>query len=298
MADKNKRTGLAPHVTDTAGDDFERVVIKFFNPAKGIGFLSQDSGPDVAFAVQKVSLPKLGPLIGDLAGTAETLFVRFSPDRKYLTEVRITTDDTATDKNLSPNMQRAIDLMLGKAPYAVLDESSKQLALEALKKAAGNPSVAKSPQPDTDKIVALPVTPEQKDEGRSNEPLLRYLNAKNIPHAMLSETAAEIERLVGKKLAAAVKRPRWDDRAKYPELQFLPAPEFLKRVWADQIGPTGEIEKELVRRQDRALMIAVEGYIKNRQRREIDAGAAHGLKLIARGYGGRKPGKKAKVTQK
>ena len=131
-----------------------------------------------------------------------------------------------------------------------------------------------------------------------NEPLLLYLKAKNVPSALLPETAAEIERLVRKKLAAAVNRPQWDDRAKYPELAFLPAPEFLKRVWADQIGPTGEIEKELVRRQDRALMIAVEGYIKNRQRREIDAGAAHGLKLIARGYGGRKPGKKATVTQK
>ncbi len=292
MAEKKKPTGLAPRPSDAGSDGFERVVIKWFNSAKGVGFLSREDGePDAAFALEKAALPKLSPLIGDLAGTGESLFVRFSPDRKYVTEVRITTDQA---KDLPPNMQRAIDLMLGKAPYAVLDESSKQLALEALKKAAGSRSVAESPQPGVDKIVPVPVTPEPKKEGQPNEPLLHYLKVKNIPSEMLSETAAEIERLVGKKLAAAVKRPQWDDRAKYPELQFLPAPEFLKRVWADQIGPTGEIEKELVRRQDRALMIAVEGYIKNRQRRANDAGAAHGLKLIARGYGGRKPGKKVR----
>ena len=144
-------------------------------------------------------------------------------------------------------------------------------------------------QSDASKMARVPGTLEQKDEGRLNEPLLRYLKAKKIPPEMWSDTAAEIEGVVRKKLAAAVKRPQWDDRAKYPELQFLPAPAFLKRVWADQISPTGEIEKDMVRRQDRSLMIAVEGYIKNRQRREIDAGAAQGLKLIARGYGGRKP---------
>ena len=291
MADKNKRTGLSSPRSETGSHGFERVVIKWFNPAKGVGFLGrEDGGPDMAFSLERASLPALSRLIAEL-DSGEAVLVRFSPNRKHVTEIRRSAPkDRAQDSDLYSR------LALGKVSYT-LDKSSEQLALEALKKAAGNPSVAKSPQPDADKIVALPVTPEQKDEGRSNEALLHYLKAKHIPPEMWSDTAAEIEKLIRMKLAAAVKRPRWDDRATYPELQFLPAPEFLKRVWADQIGPTGEIEKELVRRQDRALMIAVEGYIKNRQRREIDAGAAHGLKLIARGYGGRKPGKKAKVTQ-
>lgn len=126
-----------------------------------------------------------------------------------------------------------------------------------------------------------------------SEPLLAYLKEMDVPRSKWEEAAEAVERLT-RKFSGPVDRPRWEDRAKYSELEFLPAPEFLKRVWADQISPTGEIEKELVRRQDSALMIAVEGYIKNRQRRAIDAGAAKGLKLIARGYGGRKARKKSR----
>jgi hypothetical protein len=126
---------------------------------------------------------------------------------------------------------------------------------------------------------------EKKDEGRLNEPLLRYLKAKKIPPEMWSDTAAEIERVITKKLAAAVKRPRWDDRAKYPELQFLPAPEFLKRVWADQIGPKGEVDKTLIRQIDRPLIKTVEAYVANRQRRNRDAGQVKGLRLLSRAKG-------------
>jgi hypothetical protein len=126
---------------------------------------------------------------------------------------------------------------------------------------------------------------EKKDEGRLNEPLLRYFKAKKIPPEMWSDTAAEIERVITKKLAAAVKRPRWDDRAKYPELQFLPAPEFLKRVWADQIGPKGEVDKTLIRQIDRPLIKTIEAYVANRQRRNRDAGQVKGLRLLSRAKG-------------
>jgi hypothetical protein len=121
---------------------------------------------------------------------------------------------------------------------------------------------------------------EKKDEGRLNEPLLRYLKAKKIPPEMWSDTAAEIERLVGKKLAAAVARPLWDDRGQYPELAKLSAPEFLKRVWADQIGVDGTIEKEFVRHMDPKLMGNVEKYVAKREEREQDAGDAVGLRFI------------------
>ena len=99
---------------------------------------------------------------------------------------------------------------------------------------------------------------------------------------MWSDTAAEIERLIGKKLAAAVARPLWDDRAKYPKLANLSAPLFLKRVWADQIGADGTIEKEFIRQNDRSLMGTVDNYITTRERRRQDAGDAEGLRFITR----------------
>ncbi len=126
-----------------------------------------------------------------------------------------------------------------------------------------------------------------------SEPLLKYLRELDVPRSKWQVAAEAVERLV-RDFSGPLDRPRWEDRAKYSELEFLPAPAFLKRVWADKISPTGEIEKELVRRQDPALMVAVEGYVKNRQRRAVDVGAAEGLKLISRGYGGRKPSKKSR----
>ena len=137
--------------------------------------------------------------------------------------------------------------------------------------------------------------PDNPSEGTYlvSEPLLKYLRELDVPRSKWQVAAEAVERLV-RDFSGPLNRPRWEVRAKYSELEFLPAPAFLKRVWSDQISPTGQIEKELVRRQDPALMVAVEGYVKNRQRRAIDAGAAEGLKLIARGYGGRKPRKKAR----
>ena len=143
--------------------------------------------------------------------------------------------------------------------------------------------------------IVVSSNPDNPSEGTYlvSEPLLKYLRELDVPRSKWQVAAEAVERLV-RDFSGPLNRPRWEDRAKYSELEFLPAPAFLKRVWSDQISPTGQIEKELVRRQDPALMVAVEGYVKNRQRRAIDAGAAEGLKLIARGYGGRKPRKKAR----
>ena len=145
----------------------------------------------------------------------------------------------------------------------------------------------------TDLVVSS--NPNNPSEGTYlvSEPLLKYLQELDVPRSKWQVAAEAVERLV-RDFSGPLDRPRWEDRAKYSELEFLPAPAFLKRVWADQISPIGEIEKELVRRQDPALMVAVEGYVKNRQRRANDAGAADGLKLISRGYGGRKPSKKSR----
>ncbi len=268
MAEKNKPTGLPPRVPETGSHGFERVVIKWFNPAKGIGFFSGNGGPDTAFALEKAARPTLSQLIGALE-TGEAVLVRFSPDRKHVTEIRrLPAKDRAEDADLYARIAS------GKVPFT-LDESSKQLALEALKKASARRNEAfQEPLPAR--------APELKDQVRLDDPLQQYLKDKNIPPALWSDTAAAIERLVGKKLAAAVARPLWDDRAQYPALANLSAPEFLKRVWADQIGADGTIEKELVRQNDRSLMGKVDNYISTRHRRGQDAGDAKGLRFIAR----------------
>ena len=283
MADKDKRTGLAPPVADTGSHGVERVVIKSFDFAKGSGILNRDDGPDVAFALRKALLPTLGEII-DGWGTGVPLLVRFTPDGKYVTEIRGIAGDRAED--LEPKLRVVFDPMLKKAFYS----GPMHLAVEMLNKPSKSQPVVKSPQshepiakkPAPDNIVPIPGKPERKDEGRLNEPLLRYLKAKNVPPAMWSDTAAEIERLIGKKLAAAVARPLWDDRAKYPKLANLSAPLFLKRVWADQIGADGTIEKEFIRQNDRSLMGTVDNYITTRERRRQDAGDAEGLRFITR----------------
>ena len=284
MAEKKKPTGLPPHASDKESHGFERVVVKWFNPAKGVGFFGrEDGGPDTAFSLERASVPALSRLIGELE-SGESVLVRFSSDRKYVTEIR-----RSAPKDRAQNSDLYARLALGEVSYT-LDKSSEQLAREALNKALGKPMVEVEPatheeiakKPDSDKIVSVPGTPEQKDEGRLNEPLLRYLKAKNIPPEMWSDTAAEIERLIGKKLSATVPRPLWDDRAKYPELANLSAPQFLKRVYADLIASDGTIEKAVVRQKDSALMGRVDNYIATREKRHQDAGDAAGLNFIAR----------------
>jgi hypothetical protein len=123
---------------------------------------------------------------------------------------------------------------------------------------------------------------EQEDEGTITDALVAYFEAKNLPRELWEPTAAEIERVVRKQVNASRPRPLWDERARYPELAHLPAPEFLKRVWADAIASDGSIEKETIRQKDRALMATVEAYVANRQRRNLDAGLAKGLQFITR----------------
>ena len=123
---------------------------------------------------------------------------------------------------------------------------------------------------------------DRKDEGSITDELLAYFEAKHLPRDLWEATAAEIERVVRKQIVANEKRPMWSERARYPELAYLPAPEFLKRVWADAIGSDGSIEKDTIRQKDRALMASVEAYIANRERRSLDAGLASGLRLVAR----------------
>ena len=290
MADETKPTA-GPHALGARGLGYEHVVIKDFDPQTGVGLCSRDGEPDQQFIVIQGSLPKLAPLLNELVGTEEIAALRFKRDGKHVTELRWLSEHRFID--IEPHVRLALDVLTGKVPRSVLGKSPEELTKEALNKAAGDQSVVDlarlrkkiAKNADAAKVVAVPGMPEQKEEGRLNEPLLRYLKAKKIPSAMWPETAAEIERLIVKKLVAAEKRPRWDDRAKYPELQFLPAPEFLRRVWADQIGPNGEVDKTLIRQIDRPLIKTVEAYVSNRQRRNRDRGQVKGLQLLSRGKG-------------
>jgi hypothetical protein len=120
----------------------------------------------------------------------------------------------------------------------------------------------------------------KKDEGSLNTSLKQYLREKKIPPELWNETADEIERVIRKQAIKGEARPLWDARARYPELADLSAPEFLKRVWADQIGPDGSIERAAVSQKDKKLLALVDAYIGRRKDRRQDAGAAAGLRFI------------------
>ena len=121
----------------------------------------------------------------------------------------------------------------------------------------------------------------QKDEGDLKEPLEGYLKQKRVPRKLWPKAAAEMERLVRRLLAGNVDRPKWNNRRKHPELEHLSAPEFLKTVWADVIGPDGTIETEIVRNDDVPLMNAVRDYLDNRRTRGLDLGRARGLNIVS-----------------
>jgi hypothetical protein len=57
-----------------------------------------------------------------------------------------------------------------------------------------------------------------KDEGSLNQWPQKYFEEVNLPRSQWTGTAAEIGRVVRKQLIASTERPRWDNRAKYPEL--------------------------------------------------------------------------------
>lgn len=131
-------------------------------------------------------------------------------------------------------------------------------------------------------VVATPAKILERYTSVLNDPILQLLAARNVPRDLWPKAMGEIERLIAKLVTPAPHdRPLWDDRAKYPELATLSAPEFLKRVWADQIAPDGSIEKAVVREKDRSLMAKVDNYVSTRQRRQQDDGDARGLHLIA-----------------
>jgi hypothetical protein len=144
-----------------------------------------------------------------------------------------------------------------------------------------------SPQllPSVQELIARLVGKIDKSSNRAgqvSEPLAAYLLEMNVPRKKWREAALALARVV-LRFGGPENRPLWDDRAKYPELAFLPAPEFLKRVWADQIGPNGEVDKSLIRQIDRPLIKTVEAYVANRQRRNRDPGQVKGLQLLSRG---------------
>jgi hypothetical protein len=112
------------------------------------------------------------------------------------------------------------------------------------------------------------------------KPFTQVLTKWGVPERLHAEVAADIERLA-KERAKAAQRPKWDERDRYAELRDLSSPEFLRRVYGDEIGEDGSIQKEVVRKIDAKLMAAVETYISAREGRRRDMGDAEGLHLIA-----------------
>jgi hypothetical protein len=75
-----------------------------------------------------------------------------------------------------------------------------------------------------------------------------------------------------------VVRRKWVDREKYPELQHLSAPRFLRAVYADVIDAAGRLtNEEVVRLSDPKLVRIVQGYINKRVDRRLSLGDAEGL---------------------
>jgi len=122
--------------------------------------------------------------------------------------------------------------------------------------------------------------PGAKGEGLLNKALATLLTSWGVPETDFEATAAELER-VARARANVARRPKWDERGKYTELKDLSSPAFLKRVYADEIGEDGSIQKEAVRKIDPKLMAAVETYVSAREGRRRDMGDAAGLHLIA-----------------
>ncbi|MBR0966980.1 hypothetical protein JQ554_23300 [Bradyrhizobium diazoefficiens] len=121
---------------------------------------------------------------------------------------------------------------------------------------------------------------EQNAEGILAPAIIQLLQIEGVPQHKWQETAAEIERVLRKAKTAAVDRPLWDERAKYPELTELSAPQFLKKVWADQFDALGAIESEVVGAKDKSLLKAVNRYVGMRELRSQGPGDAAGLHII------------------
>lgn len=123
-----------------------------------------------------------------------------------------------------------------------------------------------------------------KDEGILNRPLSALLTSWGVPKQMHLEMAVKLERTAREDAKAAL-RPKWEQRGKYAELKDLSAPQFLKRVYADEIARDGSIKKATVRNTDPALMSIVEAYISGREARGRDMGDAKGLRFVTSNAG-------------
>ena len=122
------------------------------------------------------------------------------------------------------------------------------------------------------------------DEGLLNKPFSELLTSWGVPKQMHLEMAAELEHIARARTKAAL-RPKWEERGKYAELKDLSAPQFLKRVYADEIGRGGSIKKAVVRNTDPALMSIVEAYISGREARGRGMGDAEGLRFVTSNAG-------------
>jgi hypothetical protein len=133
-------------------------------------------------------------------------------------------------------------------------------------------------------IVETPGISGGIDEGLLNKSIGELLTSWGVPKQMHLEMAAELEHIARARTKAAL-RPRWEERGKYAELKDLSAPQFLKRVYADEIGRGGSIKKAVVRNTDPALMSIVEAYISGREARGRDMGDAKGLRFVTSNAG-------------
>ena len=104
--------------------------------------------------------------------------------------------------------------------------------------------------------------------------LEKWIAARGIPGSKRAALAKAINRLVDMELL-----PKWDDRDRYDHLRPLTAPQFLKMVHAGSIKNNVVIKQD-IRDIDDSLMSAVEAYISNRRRRNLDLGDAKGLKFV------------------
>jgi hypothetical protein len=192
---------------------------------------------------------------------------------------RVTLDVEALRVALTnDDFSRAIDLLTHNDLFSLREQNPyiHQPAVSGGVPTAAIGSLKQQPLRDDRPIV-------EKVEGDLKKPLDAYLSEMHVPRKLWPKAATEIERLVRRLLAANTNRAKWDDRHEHAELSHLTAPEFLKTVWADVIGPDGSIEKDLVRQHDKRLMDEVVSYINIRRSRGRDAGRARGLKLLDSG---------------
>jgi hypothetical protein len=132
--------------------------------------------------------------------------------------------------------------------------------------------------------VETPGVSGAKDEGILNKSLSALLTSWGVPKQMHREMAVKLERTAREDAKAAL-RPKWEERGEYAELKDLSAPQFLKRVYADEIAHDGSIKKAVVRSTDPALMSIVEAYISGREARGRDMGDAKGLRFVTSNAG-------------